>query len=508
MNLKRLFATQERLSDSDVERGLRMLTANGVCAMSVGALQGGVFLTAFALAIGASNYEIGMLASIGLLSQLMQLPGLFLVERFGARRGITLLCAGVSRLLWLFILLIPLLFAGSGVSFLLLWLLVANLVMSTCNPAWNSLLRAVVPADRFGTFFANRLAVGTTVALLLTLAGGYFVDWWGSRFPELSLYAYSVLFGVGLLFGLAELIAIARIPEPTMERRESVDLLGLLAGPLRDDNFRQLLKFIAPWSFAINMAAPFFVIYMLDRIGLSLFAVTALMTLSQVTNILFLRIWGRLADRFSNKAVLSISGPLFLLAVLGFSFTTLPESHSLTMPLLIAIHMLSGISTAGVALGAGNISLKLSPHGTAHAYMTVFGLAGAITGAVAPIVGGVLADFFAVRELSMSFHWTEPGRQLSVYAMNLRALDFIFALAAVLGFLSLNRLVRVVEEGEVTEGKIVDALVNEVVMPFRSVSSVAGIRRLAVMPVESLRRGLSRRESPPKPPGSETTESR
>lgn len=494
-----LFATQAELSDSDVDRGLRMLMANGVCGMSTAALQGGVFLTAFALAIGASNYEIGMLASIGLISQLMQLPGLALVQRFGRRRGITLICAGISRLLWLFVVLIPLLFVGSGVSFLLFWLLAANLVMSVCNPAWNSLLRAIVPADRFGAFFGRRLAAGTTVALLLTLGGGYFVDWWVASFAEWALYGYSVLFLLGVLFGLAELVAIARLPEPTMESRGDVPLLDLLALPLKDGNFRQLVVFIALWGFAVNMAAPFFIIYMLDYIGISLFLVTVLTTLGQLANILFLRIWGRLADRFSNKAVLSVSGPLFLLAVLAWVFTTLPEPHGGTVPLLVAIHIVSGAALAGVTLGATNISLKLSPHGTAHAYMTVFGLAGSLTGAAAPVVAGVLADFFAMRELSLQFNWTEPTLKFSVHAVHLTALDFVFAGAAIVGFIALNRLVRVVEEGRVTEGNVVDALVSEVVMPLRSISSVGGVRRLAVMPVERLRRAArpSARAAPP-----------
>ena len=488
--LLNIFETQEGLSEPDVQSGLSLLTVNGVCGMATGALQGGVFLTAFALAIGATNYEIGLLATIGFISQLMQLPGFYLVQKFGKRRGITVTLAGISRLTWIPIVLIPLLFVGRGVSFLVIWLLLASLAMAACVPAWNSLLRAIVPPGTFGRFFSRRLALGTGVALVLTLLGGYFVDWWQAEAPGTALYAYSALFLLGLVFGLVELVAIARLPEPRMARTPETPLLELLALPLRDGNFRQLLGFIAIWSFAVNMAVPFFIIYMLNRIGISLFMVTVLAMTSQMANIVFLPIWGRLADRFSNRAVLSMSGPLFLVAVLAWGFTTMPEQYLLTLPLLFLIHILSGMSTAGVTLGATNISLKLSPHGTAHAYMTVFGLAGALTGAVAPLVGGVIADFFAFREFSLSINWSEPARQVSVYALNFRALDFLFGLAFLVGLYSLNRLARVTEEGEVTEGKIMEGLVSEVTMPFRMLSSAAGIRRLASMPVHTLRRGL------------------
>ena len=224
-----VFETQETLSEGDVQRGLKMLMANAAFGMGAGALQGGIFLSAFALAIGATNYEIGLLATVAFVSQLMQLPGLYLVQKLGMRRGITVVAAGISRLLWIFIILIPVLFVGKGVSFLLVWLVMASLAMAVCVPSWNSLLRAVVPSDAFGRFFGRRLALGTSVALVLTVAGGYFVDWWGSRFQAEALYAYSLLFLLGLVFGLIELVAIARVPEPRMERQPQISLIaGLL----------------------------------------------------------------------------------------------------------------------------------------------------------------------------------------------------------------------------------------------------------------------------------------
>ena len=484
-----VFETQEALSEEDVQRGLKMLMANAAFGMGAGALQGGIFLSAFALAIGATNYEIGLLATVAFVSQFMQLPGLYLVQKLGMRRGITVVAAGVSRLLWIFVILIPVLFVGKGVSFLLVWLVMASLAMAVCVPSWNSLLRAVVPSDAFGRFFGRRLALGTSVALALTLAGGYFVDWWGSRYHGEALYAYSILFLLGLAFGLIELVAIARVPEPRMERGPQTSLLDVLATPVRDTNFRKLLVFIAVWNFATNMAVPFFIIYMLNRIGLSLFMVTILSTTSQLTNILFLRIWGRLGDRFSNKSVLSVSGPLFLLAIVAWCFTTMPESYFLTLPLLFLIHVLSGMSMAGITLGSSNIALKLSPQGSAHAYMTVFGLAGSVTGAIAPVAGGVIADFFALRELSLSVNWSEPTRQLSLYALNFRALDFLFALAFLIGFYALSRLGQVVEHGEVEESEVVEELLSEMAMPLRSFSAAAGIRRLAVIPVHAFAEG-------------------
>jgi MFS family permease len=481
-----LFQTQKQLSAREVRKGIRLVVVDGVCSMAMGTLLGGPFLAAFALALGASNYEIGLVAAIGFLSQPMQLIGLYLVKKFRKRRALNAICAGVSRLLGVFIIVIPVLFVKRGVSFLIQWLVLSALIGAIPGPAWNSLLRDIIPPKVLGRVFSRRMILGTALALVLTLLGGYFVDWWKVSFPDVALYAYSMLFLLGLLFGLVGAFAGSQLPEPTMRMEEDAPILDLLTMPVKDGNFRQLLVYIATWNFAINMATPFFVIYMLKRIELSLFMVTVLLTVSQLTNLLFLRIWGRLADRYSNKSVLSVAGPLLLVAILMWSFTTLPERYFLTIPLLFLIHILSGMSLAGVALASTNIGLKLSPQGYAHAYLTVFGLAGAVTGGLAPLLGGVIADFFAFRELSLSLAWSSPARHVSIYALHFKALDFLFLIAFLVGLYSLHRLARVTEAGEVTESEVVEELVDEVVLPFRTISSIEGIRRLTFLPVSKL----------------------
>ncbi len=120
---------------------------------------------------------------------------------------------------------------------------------------------------------------------------------------------------------------------------------GTTAGP----NFSQLVRFLFLWSFASNLAIPFFAVYMLTKLGLSLPTVVGLTVLSQLTNIWFVRTWGRLADRVSSKTVLPLAASLYLLVILGWVFTTLPERHSLTLPLLVVLHIFTGIAAAGVA---------------------------------------------------------------------------------------------------------------------------------------------------------------
>ena len=109
--------------------------------------------------------------------------------------------------------------------------------------------------------------------------------------------------------------------------------MAILAEPLRDRNFSQLVRFLFLWSLTSNLAIHFFAVFMLTRLGLSLPALIGLTVLSQLANVVFLKVWGPLADRVGSKTVLSLSASLFLLVILSWTFTTHPDRYFLTVPL-------------------------------------------------------------------------------------------------------------------------------------------------------------------------------
>jgi MFS family permease len=315
------------------------------------------------------------------------------------------------------------------------------------------------------------MAWGTIVGLCLTLGGGFFVDAWPTFSGRPPLEAYSVLFSIGILFGLTGVVAITRLPEPPMESDHSESFRALVRLPLRDAGFRPLLGFIAFWNFSINLATPFFVVYMLERLMLPMRAVTALIVLQQLVHVLSVRIWGTLSDRFSNKAVLSTSLPLAIGAVAAWSFTTLPERYALSIPLLIAIQIGIGFSLSAIPLSITNLALKQSAPGLTHAYMTMADLAAAPSGAIAPLLGGWMMDFFAGRHFALTLQWSNPVNQFSVHVLSIRGLDFVFLISAAAGLAAAQWLALIPEPGET--GKILWEFKEELSLPFRRSRSTA-----------------------------------
>ncbi|HEU0022709.1 MAG TPA: MFS transporter, partial [Dehalococcoidia bacterium] len=274
---------------------------------------------------------------------------------------------------------------------------------------------------------------------------------------------------------------MARIPEPMMPRSAIPQrtLVGMIAIPSRDRNFRQLLNFMFFWSFAAGLATPFFTVFMLQGLNFPLWAVIGLNTLSQATFVLFLRIWGPFADRFGSKVILSLSSSLYLLVILGWAFTTMPDPHFLTVPLVVILQVFAGAAASGVNLTVGTIGLKLAPEGESTPYLAVAALAISLGTGLGPLAGGIFSDFFSVRQLGLVFEWIDPGQVAQVHFLQFSGFDFLFVLAFIIGLVTLNTLTTIQEEGEVGREVVLDELLGPTREMARVIGHIPGLRSIS-----------------------------
>lgn len=489
------FKPKSTLSEEETTRGLRMMTLEGMASTGFTSITTSGFLAAFALALGANNFQIGILAAIPFIMQPLQIPVILLVEKLRKRKAIAMFAWLVAQLLWFPMALIPIFIKVPGaaaISMLLVLMAIRGVFSAVTNCSWNSWVRDLVPQQILGRYFSRRLALSTAVAAAFGLGAAFFVDYWRGQGPEDSAilgYTYVLLFGAFFL-GLASPLFMSRMPEPLMQKAmgEQPSLWKTITMPLHDRNFRQLLKFLLSWSFALNMAVPFFAVYMLQRLGLPLSAVIGLGVLGQFFNILFLRVWGPLADRFGSKAVLSLCASLYLLVILGWVFTTMPERYFLTVPLLIILHVFAGIAAAGVTLTIGTIGFKLAPQAQSAPYLAGASLATNLGAGIGPLLGGFLAYFFSVRELALDLTWVDPTRTVNLGVIHLTGFDFLFVLTFIIGLMTLNMLAALREEGEAGREVVLGELQAQTRSALQSVSSVSGANFVNMFPASFLSR--------------------
>ncbi len=471
------------------------MTWEGMVTLGLFSITTSGFLAAYALALGANNFQIGLLAAIPFIAHLMQIPTILLVEYFKRRKVITVTSFFIAQSLWFPMAIIPILVktpSGAAISLLIVLFAVRNMLSAVSNCSWNSWIRDLIPQYVLGRFFSRRLALSTTMAIIFSLGAAFFIDYWSLRVPagnEILGYTYVILFGA-IFLGLSGPMLMLFMPEPQMKLLEETEssLWQIIISPFKDSNFRKLMTFLLSWGFALNLAVPFFAVYMLKRLGMPLSMVIVLSVLSQLFNILFLRVWGPFVDRFGSKVILSLCASLYLLVIIGWTFTTMPEEYFLTLPLLVILHIFAGIATAGVTLTVGTIGLKLAPQGQATPFLAGTSLATNIGSGLGPLLGGFLADFFSVREFTISFSWVDPERVLQLPALNLSGFDFVFVIAFIIGIITLRALSSLSEKGEVGREKVLDELMGQTRLLARAVSSVPGLRFLTNFPFNYLRR--------------------
>jgi MFS family permease len=256
------------------------------------------------------------------------------------------------------------------------------------------------------------------------------------------------------IFGLLGAFFLYRTPEPqSYLARENI--FSLFKRPLKNPNFRKLLAFNSAWVFAVNIATPFFTVFLLKTIGLPLSYIIGLTIVSQVCSILTVRIWGRYGDRYSNKTVIAILGPLYMFCLIGWCFVGIYSRFYANLTLLVFIHIFTGIANAGINLSLTNIGLKLAPREESIVYLSVKNIVTAFFSSMAPLIGGILADYFNNRSLTINAEWLGPVVSKEVHLISLHQYNFLFGIGAVLAFVAIELLFRVKEVGEVEKDVVV-----------------------------------------------------
>lgn len=476
-------APQAQISEAELDAGLRRLIYEAGYSSATAALTSGVILTAFALYLGASNFMVGILASAPFLGQLLQGPAVLLIERLRMRKAIAVISSVIGR---------SMLALMAAAAFLPRELAIGAVVFSqfmVCGMgaiggcAWNAWLRDLAPQDRLGAIFSRRTVYTTSITLVAGLAAALLLD----RTPEGSqarAIAFAALYVVGCISGLISALVVARMPEPMMAPRpaEDLGLVALLREPLADPNFRRLVHFLSSWQFAVNLATPFFTVFIVRQLGFEMTFVMMLSVVSQIANLVAIRIWGTLSDRFAHKSVLAVAAPTYILCIVAMVGASQIATERMAAIYLVMLHVLMGAAVAGVTLATTNIALKLSPKGSATAYVAASALASSAAAGIAPILGGLFADFFAARRFELLLRWTSPNGVVLLSPLHLSHWDFYFLIAGALGIYALHRLSLVEEQGHIERREMVQQLLGQTRRAVRNLGTVSGLRALTELP--------------------------
>jgi Major Facilitator Superfamily. len=379
------------------------------------------------------------------------------VQKYNNRRAVVVICTTLARVPLLIIASLPLLFDIASIDTLIFYLFFYYFFGSISGPAWNSWMKDLVPESALGAYFARRTSYTQTLNVVLSILLALAVDFVKHNYPQYELQTYASMFLIAGVSGLIGAFLLYKTPEPQSHLHHE-NIFKLFQKPLRNVNFRKLLAFNSAWVFAVNLATPFFTVFLLKSMGLKLSYIIGLTIVSQVFSILTVRVWGHYGDRYSNKTVIAILAPIYVLCLIGWCFVGIYSQFYANLILLIVIHIFTGISNGGITLSLTNIGLKLAPREESIVYLSVKNIVTALFSSVAPLVGGILADYFTSRSLNINITWIGPAMNKEFHLVALHEFNFLFAIGAFVAFISLEFLIRVKEVGEVEKDLVVKML--------------------------------------------------
>ncbi len=349
-------------------------------------LTGGTLLTTFLLALGAEAGQIGLVAALPLLGALLQPVGAEVVRRRGGHRKAVALVAGlVDVLLWaVSVAAVVWLPPREAVAAVLGVLAVQQAASAFVGVAWTSWISDLVPPSLRGRFFGRRNVVCNALGAATALAAGGAVRAAGDD----PVPTFLVLIAVGVGLRLVSLGFLTRQPEPRPATSAPGGLIAQLRGPLADPGFRRFLGYQGAWSFSVNLASPFFTVYMLEEAGVGGGTALAFAALGTVSNLVGQRVWGPLCDRYGDHQVLRVTG---LAAALQPAWWLLTGPEGAGFALMAVLSSTGGFAWAGVALATGSLAMRLAPEtGKTAFFGTQAAVAGA-AGAAGALAGGALA---------------------------------------------------------------------------------------------------------------------
>lgn len=378
------------------------------------------FITPYALALGASNFQIGILSSLPtLIGHLVQLPFLKSMEKY-SRKTIVFLGVLLQALFWIPLILIGFLYFYHGLSAksAVIYLIISYTFMvifgSIASPFWNSWMKDIIIKD-IGSYFGKRNRVMGIAAILSMLIAGLILNYFGKN----AFYGFLIIFTIAFFGRIFSSFLITKQYEPKFEFNDGYYFTFFsFIKRMLSNNFGRFVLFASLISFATAIASPFFAVYMLENLNFSYFYFTIVILSAPIGHILFMPFWGKFSDKYGNVEAIRITGTLIPLVPFLWVITILFNNSNTVfiLPYLLVVEMISGFAWSGFNLALGDFvydAVSRQRIAICFSYFNILNSSGIFLGA---ILGGLFASGFS-----------------PTFGMN--AIIFVFILSAILRFL-------------------------------------------------------------------------
>lgn len=347
------------------------------------------YVVLFALSYGATNGQVGGLTAVtNLLGAVALFPGARLIEMVGKRKPVVVWSGGgVARFMLLLLALFPLFVTKPLVAIALIVVLngIRSFAANLSNPAWTSMVADIVPDLIRGRYFGSRnLAMGLAGLIVVSLSGRI-ISMGNTRWGNVS--GYQIVFFLAFAIGMVSTALFQQIKDPeattaTTHKHQRGDLRKAIR---HSPGYLGLVVSAFVWNLSLQVAAPFFNVYLVQVFDASAATIGILIGVSSFTALFGQRVFGKLLDTRGSIWVQLVCG--FIIPVLPFAWVFITAPYQVGF-----INALGGFVWAGYNLATFNLLLILTPDEQRPRAVALYQTAVFFSAVVGPLLGGYLAD--------------------------------------------------------------------------------------------------------------------
>lgn len=262
------------------------------------------FITPFALALKATNTQIGLLTSIpNIVAALFQLKSPDILEKIGKRRTLVTVTVFLHALMWLPIFSIPFLFREHPVPFLIFFYTLAIFFNTFGSSAWASMLSDLIPVGKRGSYFGWRNKYMGLIMVTTAVLTGLFLHF----LRDSVLIGFAIIFILAFACRMASCLFIHLMEEPPLKiGKEHHFTFKEFLSRFPHSNFTRFVLYAALISLFTNIAGPFFSVYMLKELHFSYPTYIVVQITSAVSGILAMSYWGRHIDMIGSIRIIRL----------------------------------------------------------------------------------------------------------------------------------------------------------------------------------------------------------
>ena len=294
----------KRHHEKKVRSSLRASTAEGMFNASSSSITT-TFITPLALALGASNGQIGIMTTVQNFANTMgQIPGAKLTQ-YVSRKKIWMVSQLTSKIFFIVpIMFLPFLFGGHDITLLIVLMALIAFFAGLRNPAWTSMMGDLVTEKIRGKYFGMRNMVTGIAGITTTLVSGYLV----------ATYGFSFVFFLSIILSVISIAFFMRMYEPPVKKvfhyghRFAIHPRDWKNAIMLNKPLVIFTVYLCLMYFATEIASPYYAVYMLKNMDISYFWFGVLTVIGAIVRIISFKHWGRINDRFGSRKTLLVTG--------------------------------------------------------------------------------------------------------------------------------------------------------------------------------------------------------